>query len=176
VCCSLRPARVTPDVVALRCDAADDRFRLEGSGQRILCAQLKLSSEEPAIRAAAPRNSSSGFVVRNREKILVAALEEVRGSHIAMHGRAFFRAYGGAAICGCLRGGIRAPVSATNMSVVKESTGKLCWCELSESTSVALSAHHGCKSLNVDGSKHESGRERRGLSAAGSSLLRSAGT
>jgi hypothetical protein len=83
---SLRPARVTPDVVALSRDAADDRLGVDGSGQRVLRAQLKLLSEEPAIRAAAPRNSASGFVVRNSEKILVAALEEVGGSHIALHG------------------------------------------------------------------------------------------
>src|SRR4026208_1255222 len=62
VCCSLRPARVAPDVVALGIPAADDGLRLDGSGYRIVRAQLELLSQEPAPRAAAPRNIYSGFV------------------------------------------------------------------------------------------------------------------
>jgi hypothetical protein len=43
--CSLRPARVAPDVVALGVDGADDRVRLDRSGHRILHAQLELTAK-----------------------------------------------------------------------------------------------------------------------------------
>jgi len=75
MCCSLPPARVAPDVVALGVDAADDGLGLDRGGHRVLRAQLKLLSELPALRAAASRNSFSSFVGRHSEKFLVAALE-----------------------------------------------------------------------------------------------------
>ena len=53
------PLAHAPDVVALGVDASNDGLGVDRSGHRLLRVQLERSAEQPALRAAAPRNDSS---------------------------------------------------------------------------------------------------------------------
>ena len=126
VCCSLRPARVAPDVEALGIHAADDGLRLDRSGHRVVRAQLELLSQQPARRAAAPRNICSGFVGRDGEEFLTVTLEYVSSSGIALHQWASL-----SSLPGSDQG------SDSSHATRGVSTRDACWFEESESTYVA---------------------------------------
>src|SRR5436190_24210083 len=64
-----------PDVVALVDDAAQNGLGTDRGWHRALPTELKLLSQQPALRAAAPRNIGAGFVWRHRKELLVTTLE-----------------------------------------------------------------------------------------------------
>lgn len=85
MCCSLRPTRVSPDVVTLVDDAVDYRAGLDRCWELALLAQQKLLSELPALRAAAARDVRSSLVLRNSEEFFTVALEQVSDPGFVVH-------------------------------------------------------------------------------------------
>ena len=64
-----------PDVVALVGDASKDGLGADRGWHRGLRAELKLLPQQPALRAAAPRNIDAGFVWPQRKELLVTTLD-----------------------------------------------------------------------------------------------------